>query len=192
MRACDCSYASWMFFATGPHAQVEADIRPFRGLLLGLFFVTTGASLDVGLLLREWEIVVALLVGLIAVKILIIGSIAPFFGLNRCAAGMRQALQALYGDSGRCTWMVWRLTSFWVSRDFSAWPMCFIGVAGFLGHSSETLYSSWLGSPSRIPATYSGIVAYIEPLLWLLRKPALRMDGAHACVLNSRLFADIG
>jgi len=64
---------------------VEADIRPFRGLLLGLFFVTTGASLDVGLLLREWEIVAALLVGLIAVKVLIIGSLAPFFGLNRCA-----------------------------------------------------------------------------------------------------------
>ena len=67
------------------HAQVEADIRPFRGLLLGLFFVTTGASLDVGLLLREWEIVLALLLGLIAVKILIIGSLAPFFGLTRRA-----------------------------------------------------------------------------------------------------------
>jgi Kef-type K+ transport system membrane component KefB len=26
--------------------QVEADIRPFRGLLLGLFFVTTGGSID--------------------------------------------------------------------------------------------------------------------------------------------------
>ena len=28
-------------------AQVEADIRPFRGLLLGLFFVTTGTQIDV-------------------------------------------------------------------------------------------------------------------------------------------------
>lgn len=28
--------------------QVEADIQPFRGILLGLFFVTTGSSLDVG------------------------------------------------------------------------------------------------------------------------------------------------
>lgn len=73
---------------------MEADIRPFRGLLLGLFFVTTGASLDVGLLLREWEIVVALLLGLIAVKILIIGSIAPFFGLNRRATWGRQEVAA--------------------------------------------------------------------------------------------------
>ena len=33
--------------------QVEADIQPFRGILLGLFFVTTGSSLDVGLLLAQ-------------------------------------------------------------------------------------------------------------------------------------------
>jgi Kef-type K+ transport system membrane component KefB len=32
---------------------VEADIMPFRGLLLGLFFITTGASVDPHLLLRE-------------------------------------------------------------------------------------------------------------------------------------------
>ncbi len=31
------------------HVVQEADIRPFRGMLLGLFFVTTGASLDVQL-----------------------------------------------------------------------------------------------------------------------------------------------
>ncbi len=52
-------------------------------MLLGLFFVTTGASMDVSLLLHEWNIVLSLLVGLIAVKIGIIGSLAPFFGLSR-------------------------------------------------------------------------------------------------------------
>lgn len=31
---------------TNYRTQVEADIRPFRGLLLGLFFVTTGTSID--------------------------------------------------------------------------------------------------------------------------------------------------
>ena len=52
-------------------------------MLLGLFFVTTGASLDVGLLLHEWPIVLALLGGLLAVKIGIIGSTAQLFGLSR-------------------------------------------------------------------------------------------------------------
>lgn len=63
--------------------QVEADIRPFRGILLGLFFVTTGSSLDLGLLFQQWPIVLALTGGLIAVKVGIIGSVAPLFGLNK-------------------------------------------------------------------------------------------------------------
>ncbi|KAI6678258.1 hypothetical protein NL676_039054 [Syzygium grande] len=50
---------------TNFRTQIEADIRPFRGLLLGLFFVTTGTSIDMELLLREWPNVLALLGGLI-------------------------------------------------------------------------------------------------------------------------------
>ena len=61
----------------------EADIRPFRGMLLGLFFVTTGASLDVQLLLQNWTIVVALLGGLLAVKVGIIGGASQLFGLTK-------------------------------------------------------------------------------------------------------------
>merc|ERR1740121_848777 len=34
--------------------QVEADIAPFRGMLLGLFFVTVGFSLDLKLLASTW------------------------------------------------------------------------------------------------------------------------------------------
>jgi voltage-gated potassium channel Kch len=51
--------------------------------LLGLFFVTTGASLDVGLLIKEWPIVVALLVGLLALKTTVISAIGPLVGLTR-------------------------------------------------------------------------------------------------------------
>jgi Kef-type K+ transport system membrane component KefB len=32
---------------TNYRTQIEAEIRPFRGLLLGLFFVTTGTSIDI-------------------------------------------------------------------------------------------------------------------------------------------------
>ena len=64
--------------------QVEADIRPFRSLLLGLFFVTTGSSMDLSLLFAQWPIVVALLGGLLAVKIGIIGTISQWFGLSKC------------------------------------------------------------------------------------------------------------
>ena len=62
---------------------MEADIRPFRSLLLGLFFTTTGSSMDLQLLYQQWPIVIALLGGLLAVKIGIIGSISQLFGLTK-------------------------------------------------------------------------------------------------------------
>eukprot|EP00891_Asterochloris_glomerata_P001180 jgi/Astpho2/1180/Aster-07718 len=68
---------------TNYRTQVEADVRPFRGILLGLFFVTTGSSLDVALLFQQWPIVLALTGGLIAVKVGIIGSISQLFGLSK-------------------------------------------------------------------------------------------------------------
>ncbi|KAI3509445.1 hypothetical protein L1887_24716 [Cichorium endivia] len=67
---------------TNFRTQIEADIRPFRGLLLGLFFVTTGTSIDTQLLIREWPNVLSLLAGLIVIKTLIITAIGPRVGLT--------------------------------------------------------------------------------------------------------------
>eukprot|EP00249_Psilotum_nudum_P023507 c28900_g1_i2 orf=1853-3382(+) len=67
---------------TNFRTQIEADIRPFRGLLLGLFFVTTGTSIDLQLLIREWPNVLSLVGGLIAIKTAIITAIGPFVGLS--------------------------------------------------------------------------------------------------------------
>ncbi|TXG54108.1 hypothetical protein EZV62_019364 [Acer yangbiense] len=67
---------------TNFRTQIEADIRPFRGLLLGLFFVTTGTSIDMELLFREWPNVLSLLAGLIAIKTLIITALGPRVGLT--------------------------------------------------------------------------------------------------------------
>ena len=68
---------------------MEADIRPFRGLLLGLFFVTTGTSIDLVMLQQEWPTVLALTAGLITIKVsrlrkggrwvLPVGTYVPFF-----------------------------------------------------------------------------------------------------------------
>ncbi|XP_042005254.1 K(+) efflux antiporter 3, chloroplastic-like [Salvia splendens] len=67
---------------TNYRTQIEADIRPFRGLLLGLFFVTTGTSIDTQLLMREWPNVISLLAGLIVIKTLIITALGPRVGLT--------------------------------------------------------------------------------------------------------------
>ncbi|NDC58160.1 MAG: potassium transporter [Alphaproteobacteria bacterium] len=48
--------------------EIEADIEPFRGLLLGLFFISVGASVDFALILAQPLVVVGLAVLLVAVK----------------------------------------------------------------------------------------------------------------------------
>jgi CPA2 family monovalent cation:H+ antiporter-2 len=48
--------------------ELESDIDPFKGLLLGLFFMTVGAGIDFGLLGQNIFVVLGLTIGLIAVK----------------------------------------------------------------------------------------------------------------------------
>ena len=48
--------------------ELESDIDPFKGLLLGLFFVTVGTSVDVAVVMAHAGWIAAAVVGLIAVK----------------------------------------------------------------------------------------------------------------------------
>lgn len=57
--------------------ELEADIDPFKGLLLGLFFITVGANIDFGVLAENAGVVFGLTLGLIAVKMAIL------YGLSR-------------------------------------------------------------------------------------------------------------
>lgn len=59
-------------------SRIEADLQPFRGLLLGLFFVTTGTNVDVALLIQEWPTACALIIGLLTFKAAIVAFFARF------------------------------------------------------------------------------------------------------------------
>jgi len=48
--------------------ELESDIEPFKGLLLGLFFVSVGASIDLSLIQREPILMAGLVIGLLLVK----------------------------------------------------------------------------------------------------------------------------
>lgn len=48
--------------------QVTADIEPFRGILLGLFFISVGMSIDFGLLVTQSLLIMGLLLGLLVIK----------------------------------------------------------------------------------------------------------------------------
>src|SRR5262245_25648930 len=69
--------------------QIETVIRPFRDVLLGLFFITIGTLLDLDLLIRQWWLVLLLVVGLQVVKTAIVMLVTRAFADN-----MRKALRS--------------------------------------------------------------------------------------------------
>jgi monovalent cation:proton antiporter-2 (CPA2) family protein len=52
--------------------ELEGDIEPFKGLLLGLFFISVGAAIDFGLVWERPGLIVGLTVGLIALKLCVL------------------------------------------------------------------------------------------------------------------------
>jgi glutathione-regulated potassium-efflux system ancillary protein KefC/glutathione-regulated potassium-efflux system protein KefB len=59
--------------------EIETDIEPFRGLLLGLFFITVGAGLDLGLVAKKPLVIVAAVIGLMVLKTLAMYAAARVF-----------------------------------------------------------------------------------------------------------------
>jgi len=67
--------------------QLEADIAPFKGLLLGLFFIAVGMTANLGLLAERWLTIVSVMLGLLLVKATIIFALGRVFGLSKARAG---------------------------------------------------------------------------------------------------------
>ena len=65
--------------------QLEADIGPFKGILLGLFFITVGAGIDLARLADEPLRILALTLAFMALKIAVLWLLAVAFGLGRRA-----------------------------------------------------------------------------------------------------------
>ncbi|WP_114950725.1 monovalent cation:proton antiporter-2 (CPA2) family protein [Sphingosinicella terrae] len=78
--------------------QLEADIEPFRGILLGLFFMSVGMSLDLSLVVRQWPAVVAGVVVAMAIKSAGIFIVARLAGTGRQETIRRSALFAQGGE----------------------------------------------------------------------------------------------
>ncbi len=62
--------------------ELESDIDPFRGLLLGLFFITVGAGINFELLSDDFATIVALTIGLILLKVAVLYVLALKFKLQ--------------------------------------------------------------------------------------------------------------
>jgi len=62
---------------------LETDIEPFKGLLLGLFFIAVGMSVDFGVLLAQPLLILGLVAGFLAIKIGVLYGLAKLFDIPR-------------------------------------------------------------------------------------------------------------
>ena len=91
------TFIAGVVLANSPYRhELESDIDPFRGLLLGLFFMTVGAGIDFALLSANFVTILALTLGVMALKVvvlLVLGFLFKLRGADKWlfALGLAQA-----------------------------------------------------------------------------------------------------
>ncbi|MFO0457084.1 MAG: monovalent cation:proton antiporter-2 (CPA2) family protein [Alphaproteobacteria bacterium] len=107
--AADAAGLSWAlgaFFAgilvaeTEFRHQVEADVKPYKGLLMGLFFMTVGMKMDLDFIVDHTAMVLAASFALISIKGLMIYGILRGFGYTKRSSGHTALLLAQGGEFG--------------------------------------------------------------------------------------------
>jgi monovalent cation:proton antiporter-2 (CPA2) family protein len=88
--------------------QIEADIEPFKGLLLGLFFMAVGMSVNFGLIGEEPFAIGALVVALVAVKAAVVYALARAFRIEGSSA---YALAVVLSQGGEFAFVLFALAA---------------------------------------------------------------------------------
>jgi len=95
------AFVAGVMLAESPYRHaLETDIEPFRGLMLGLFFIAIGMSLDLTVMRDNFGLLLALVVGVMAVKTVVIAMLARQFGTDWRRAGEMGMLLAQGGEFG--------------------------------------------------------------------------------------------
>lgn len=92
--------AGMMLSETEYRHQIESVIKPFRDILLGLFFVSVGMLLDGAVLAREFWLVAALLVGMFVIKTASMTIAGRMFGMPQFKAVRTGLVLAAGGEFG--------------------------------------------------------------------------------------------
>eukprot|EP00877_Chromochloris_zofingiensis_P008397 jgi/Chrzof1/3810/Cz13g09190.t1_KEA1[v5.2] len=78
--------------------QVESDIAPYKGLLMGLFFMTVGMEISVPLFIAQWKNIISAIVILLVGKLAVMVAAGQMFGLSRMASIRAGLLLASGGE----------------------------------------------------------------------------------------------
>jgi glutathione-regulated potassium-efflux system ancillary protein KefC len=77
---------------------LETDLEPFKGLLLGLFFIAVGMSVDFGLLLSQPWLILGLVTGFLAIKLTVLYLLSKVFRIARAQQFLFAALLSQGGE----------------------------------------------------------------------------------------------
>lgn len=88
--------------------ELEADIEPFKGLLLGLFFIAVGMSVDLGLIVERPGDVLGLTAALLLVKAAILAVLGRVFGLG---GGTSRNLAVVLSQGGEFAFVLFTLAA---------------------------------------------------------------------------------
>ncbi len=78
--------------------ELETDIEPFKGLLLGLFFISVGAQIDFGLIVAQPLQIAGLVLGTMTLKLIVLHLLGRVFGLDRPARWLLAIALAQVGE----------------------------------------------------------------------------------------------
>jgi glutathione-regulated potassium-efflux system protein KefB len=87
--------------------EIEAQIEPFKGLLLGLFFLSVGVSLDLDLVRQQPLLISAIVVGMLLLKSAVLLGLAKLSGKLNFAESLR--LAAILAGGGEFAFVVFNL-----------------------------------------------------------------------------------
>ncbi len=89
--------------------EIEAQIEPFKGLLLGLFFLSVGVSLDLGLIQREPVQIATIVATLLLLKSMVLLAVGKLSGKLDLAGGLR--LASILAGGGEFAFVVFDLAA---------------------------------------------------------------------------------
>jgi CPA2 family monovalent cation:H+ antiporter-2 len=140
--------------------EIEVTIEPFQGLLLGLFFVSVGAGLDVSRLFAHPVDIIAISLGLILLKALVIVAAAPVFKVPQAVA---REMGLPLGPGGEFAFVVLgaAILADVVPREIAESAM----VAVTLSMLAIPLLARLGEALARAPHSDGGALAHLEPPL---------------------------
>lgn len=129
---------------------LEADIEPFKGILLGLFFIAVGMSVNIGLMLAHPVMIIGLALGLMLVKITVLLLVARFAKLKN-QAPMRLALIIPQGGEFAFVLLSVAVVSKLLSTELSEMVIAVVTISMMLSPLLYTLYEIFSGRRKNAP-----------------------------------------